>query len=819
MNSSTVRDSEVSNNNNDLYYSGNTNANSGNTHSGNTTNTYSSNSTSTFFIQNAVINKDRGLKRDLQSMLGIENKLQDISKRLGDAERLEILTWLSEVDYKEHHKFISSARQANTGNWLVEKKAFIEWEKSSSIFWLHGIAGAGKTMLASMVIDMLMDRMPNNHALAYFYCKYGESEREEPRSILSTIVKQLSLMNPEGFLPKAVISLHQEQKKDGVKSRRLWLDQSTKLVLQLSKAFEQTVIVIDALDECNKETRCQLLDALKELRSSTEGLKIFITSRNDEDIRIGLEDESEVYIQRSDNSHDIKLFVVEEVDKYILKKRLLGGKVRDELKQTIVDTLINGAGGMFLWVRLQMEHIRLEKTEPAIREALTRLPKGLKATYSVIWDKIRDDPSTNNCRLAESTFKWILCAKSPLTVKEMINALSVTPMQWVKKPDHDCVTEMTILDVCQNLVVLDKQLGVFRTAHFSVTEFLLEKLDIKEAHTMAAEVCLTLLCCENHVKTSRQTETYTFNPSEPYYARVLYDAPTYDDALSTSNYVMKNWAEHIRLSGNGSKALAELQKMFFQPSPAYSKWLRVASHFNGLLESKDKKRQLNPLWVACYLRLWDIFKYLLRSTSNPDCTMRNIIGQTPILSVAQHGYSEGLRLLLEQKGVDLNAKSDPGWSPLHVAADKGHEAVVRLLLEQEGVELNVKNESGWTPLWIAAYRGHEAAARLLFEHKDVDLNAKNDDGETPLYVAVKMGHEAVVRVLVEQKGVDLNAKTNRGLTPLCIAANFGHEAVVRLLLEQEGVDLNAKNNDGLTARDISAFIGRVKVLALLDEVS
>ncbi|KAL7275937.1 hypothetical protein RUND412_001094 [Rhizina undulata] len=89
-----------------------------------------------------------------------------------------------------------------------------------------------------------------------------------------------------------------------VKSRCLGLDKSTKLIRQLSRAFGQTVIIVDAIDECNKETRYQLLSALKKLRSSTEGIKIFITSRNDDDIRVELEDESEVYIQPSDNSSD-----------------------------------------------------------------------------------------------------------------------------------------------------------------------------------------------------------------------------------------------------------------------------------------------------------------------------------------------------------------------------------------------------------------------------------------------------------------------------------------------------------------------------------
>ncbi|KAL7271235.1 hypothetical protein RUND412_006024 [Rhizina undulata] len=207
------------------------------------------NTYSTFNIDNTsgnitVINEAQGRSRDLQSMPGIENKLQDISKRLKDAERLEILSWLSEVNYKEHHKFIASARQANTGNWLFQKQNFIEWEKSSSsIFWLHGI---DKFLRELELVRLCL----------------------QPRSILNTVFKQLSLMSPEGFLPEAVISLYQEKKRQVVKylTRGLWLEQSTELILQLSRAFEQTVIIVDALDECNKETRCQLLDALAGVR-------------------------------------------------------------------------------------------------------------------------------------------------------------------------------------------------------------------------------------------------------------------------------------------------------------------------------------------------------------------------------------------------------------------------------------------------------------------------------------------------------------------------------------------------------------------------
>ncbi|KAL7273963.1 hypothetical protein RUND412_003161 [Rhizina undulata] len=353
---------------------------------------------------------------------------------------------------------------------------------------------------SSSIIDM---PRPTSHAVAYFYCKYGEIDRQEPQSILSTIVKQLSLLSPEGFLPKAVISYYEEQKKDGVESRRLGLDKSTELIHRLSKAFEQTVIIIDALDECNKETRYHLLVAMKKLRSSTNGLKIFLTSRNDADIRIELEMESEVYIQPSDNSSDIERFVVAEVEKYISTGRLLSREVGPELKQTIIDTLIKGADGMFLWVRLQLEQICKETSEMAIRKAFQHLPKDLEATrYPGKPLSGRNNSKVDNLRQTASTYP-----------RDYTEAVSIAPMQWAEKPDDDNVTHETLLDVCQNLVVIDKEL---------------------------AQVCLTLLCCENHVNASRQAEN-----------RVL-------DNYVLRDYVMENWAEHIRLSGDGSRTLAYL---------------------------------------------------------------------------------------------------------------------------------------------------------------------------------------------------------------------------------------------------------------------
>lgn len=56
-------------------------------------------------------------------------------------ERLRILLWLSNIQYKKHHQSLSKGSLEGTGSWLLEKPQFVEWRNSSvsSVLWLHGI--------------------------------------------------------------------------------------------------------------------------------------------------------------------------------------------------------------------------------------------------------------------------------------------------------------------------------------------------------------------------------------------------------------------------------------------------------------------------------------------------------------------------------------------------------------------------------------------------------------------------------------------------------------------------------------------------------
>lgn len=185
--------------------------------------------------------------------------------------------------------------------------------------------------------------------LAYFYCSNNnaEPERGDPGAILLCIARQLSGDDVTRPVRDATIRKFSQIKKEGVQLRKPSLDETVNLILELTSTSPAT-IVLDALDECNPERRHELFDALDRIvQESSNVVKILVSSRDDGDIVCHLEQSPNVYISADYNTGDICRFVVHEVSHAIEKKRLLNGRVTEKTRDKIIETLQNGAQGMY----------------------------------------------------------------------------------------------------------------------------------------------------------------------------------------------------------------------------------------------------------------------------------------------------------------------------------------------------------------------------------------------------------------------------------------------------------------------------------------
>ena len=186
-----------------------------------------------------------------------------------------------------------------------------------------------------------------NEPVTYFYCDRNEEPRRDPRVIMASLVKQLTLpLLPD--LPGEVVKSYDKRVKDNFASGCLELPECENLVVSLLGLYSKATIIIDALDEVPHDKRGQLLDALRGVLASSPKVKIFASSRNDFKIRFKLKQFPYHYIDATDNQRDIERFVYREIEKGIEKKKLLYGKLdpEDDLTKEIKRALVNKANGM-----------------------------------------------------------------------------------------------------------------------------------------------------------------------------------------------------------------------------------------------------------------------------------------------------------------------------------------------------------------------------------------------------------------------------------------------------------------------------------------
>lgn len=238
--------------------------------------------------------------------------LELINDELGRKTRARILKAISTVSYTQHHKVACKGRLKGSGQWLLDKPAFREWrqDSASSVLWLHGIPGAGKTKLASMVIDELLA----NNKVAYFYCMRtpAEPQRGQCDKILASLVRQLASVGPGKPVLLPVAKAYREA-IDGFAEfeDQVWSTEESETVLAaLLEEYPAITIVIDALDEVQYGDRQILMNVFGRLmKNNSNLLKVFIASRNDLDIVLQLEGSPNIRIAAEDNQKDIESFL------------------------------------------------------------------------------------------------------------------------------------------------------------------------------------------------------------------------------------------------------------------------------------------------------------------------------------------------------------------------------------------------------------------------------------------------------------------------------------------------------------------------------
>jgi Cdc6-like AAA superfamily ATPase len=224
----------------------------------------------------------------------------------------------------------------DTGKTFVESQSFLDWTNNQTqTLWCHGIAGSGKTIFASLVVDRLhaaqTEKAPNEKAaVVCLYLEYERMQEQSLQSLLAAILRQLVHQCPE--LPRSVTELHTTHTTN--RSQPL-LDEISSVLVDVIRKFPGVFLVVDALDECSEDTARDLLSNLRDHQRST-GMKLLATSRPTIDFSEFFEEYESMEIKALE--HDVKAVLdtlIIKLPKLVREDKNLQFKIKNSIVEAV----------------------------------------------------------------------------------------------------------------------------------------------------------------------------------------------------------------------------------------------------------------------------------------------------------------------------------------------------------------------------------------------------------------------------------------------------------------------------------------------------
>jgi hypothetical protein len=262
-------------------------------------------------------------------------------------EHLEILNWITPVNYGPQHSDFLGRKQPGTGQWLLESTEFQTWLKidNQTLFCL-GIPGAGKTIITAIVVDYLLTLFKDdvNTGIAYLYCNFRRGGDQKAEDLLASLLKQLT--QGRSSLPDSVKSFHDKHK---VEQTRPSFDEISGTLQSVAALYSRVFVIVDALDECqaNDGHRTRFLSEIFSFQAKC-GANLFATSRFIPEIKERFK--GSISLEISASNEDVRRYLDGHMDR-------LPGFVRrsEELKDEVKTEIVKAVGGMYVVFRIITE--------------------------------------------------------------------------------------------------------------------------------------------------------------------------------------------------------------------------------------------------------------------------------------------------------------------------------------------------------------------------------------------------------------------------------------------------------------------------------
>lgn len=403
------------------------------------------------------------------------------------AEQLENLLGVCE-NYQDDLEFFSKRWTTGTCNWILSHPTFKGWvrdeEESPTMLWLNALPGSGKSILSSFIVNHLLEET----FCVYYFFRFGDQSKRSLSTCLRTTAYQIAEQLPQFCLALKDIGFSTKtmEKAD---PKTIWEKIFVGVLFKLR--FPTTMYwIIDALDESDHPQL--LVELMQNIANSSASIKVLLVSRQNDDListfdRLSVVVPS-VYLPLEDTKRDIRNCVEKEVQ-YM--------HAPQKFKSLVIEKLVAGADGNFLWASLALVEVMRCNTREDLDQTLEGIPSGMEQLYkrmeSNIIRKTKDRPQDR--KLGHTILTWAACSRRPLALKELEQAL---------QPEFSVVLDLqfTISRVCGQFVIVDasdRLVMVHQTArdHITTTDSDLA-INTIEGHEKLFTKCLSVLVEKLH---------------------------------------------------------------------------------------------------------------------------------------------------------------------------------------------------------------------------------------------------------------------------------------------------------------------------------
>jgi hypothetical protein len=392
-------------------------------------------------------------------------------------------------------------------------EALREWVNDPAarpVFWLNGHAGSGKSTIAQSFAEWLFSY---NRLGGSFFCSRDSEKRNSIKAVFSTLAYQLATgTNPATPKFRASILLALEANpKVATLSLKNQLEEL--LVKPAKESGMQTVVIIDALDECkDEESTSNMLNFLNENVKGLPNIKFFITSRPETHIRTGFRQEGLQLVTDVMVLHEVAAHSVDGDIMVLFETKLKRSTVlvnRDDVSlpedwpsKAQLEALTKKSGGLFIFASTVIKLILDEYEDPGSQlEDILNQPdsfaeegeKHLDQLYREILGRVYGRKRDKQMDRRRAILGLLVVARDPLSATSIASILGISHINLV----------MTCLNGLHSLLVIPKDtLQPIHFHHKSFPDFLTNQdrctdpkfyVDTNEHHFVVMQGCFSIM--------------------------------------------------------------------------------------------------------------------------------------------------------------------------------------------------------------------------------------------------------------------------------------------------------------------------------------